>query len=103
HPEFRASAIDLDQESSAAQIDAFVRELALDTTETQVAFRGGDRFVARVRPRRLEELAAPEKTGAASGTPHRLETPHPGLLDRMEFRAFNRRRPADGEVEIPAG
>src|SRR5262249_41584393 len=92
HPEYRPSAIDLSAGSSADEIDAFVAELAADTAENQVALRDDARFVARVRRRRIEDVATPVHAEVGRTAPYRVEIARPGLLDRIEFRSFTRRR-----------
>jgi len=72
HPEFACLRVDLSASPSDREIDALVRELRATGDESQVALRGGDRYVARLvrwHPRRRGGRRA--ATGArdwASGT-----------------------------------
>ncbi|MEZ0364409.1 SDR family NAD(P)-dependent oxidoreductase [Mycobacterium sp. pUA109] len=48
HPELRCSRVDLSSDGDPAELGALVAELCADTPETDVALRGGERYVARL-------------------------------------------------------
>ncbi|BAZ50018.1 beta-ketoacyl synthase [Nostoc sp. NIES-4103] len=48
HPEFRCSRLDLDLSAAQNQVSNLLTELLADDIEDQVAYRGGDRYVARL-------------------------------------------------------
>jgi hypothetical protein len=89
HPELRASVIDLDP-AGAAVGARIAREVLSDGAEREVAYRGGERRVARlVRTRATAADAAEE-----------LVLVRPGSPDGLQFRPLSRRPPGRGEVEI---
>ena len=51
HAELGCTRIDLDPESSDAEIVALAEEFSLPSDEREVAFRKGTRYVARLVPR----------------------------------------------------
>jgi hypothetical protein len=109
HPELRVALVDLDARGDAAASALHLhRELAADSDEDQLAFRGGERLAARlvhapgVAARRAEagtSGAEPPRVRAA-GRPLRLEIRRPGVLDRLALRPCARRPPGPGEIEI---
>ena len=96
HPELRCSRVDLALEGQPEDLDAFVQELLADASDTDVAFRGARRYVARLSP----FVAEPEAAQPATGTAFRMEYSRPGVLDDIDTRAVARRSPVPGEVEI---
>ncbi|UMB69462.1 type I polyketide synthase [Mycobacterium paraterrae] len=96
HPELRCSRIDLPVDEKPESIAAFVDELLADADDTDLAFRGARRYVARLTPFDAEPPAASRAPGAA----FRMEYPRPGVLDDIDTRAIVRRAPGVGEVEI---
>lgn len=55
HPELACVRIDLDPAGSPEEISTLVREVTSSDVEDQVAHRGGDRLVPRLRRHRLED------------------------------------------------
>lgn len=99
HPELFCTRIDLDRERerTANEADQLAEEICFAGREDQVALRGPDRWVARLRPAhqaKASELRVPR------GEPHRLEIVSRGQLDAVELRAVPRVAPGPGEVEI---
>ena len=84
HPDQRCTRIELENPSDA---DRLWEEIAQGRGEDQVAFRDGQRFVARL-------------ARADSTEPGRLEITYRGTLENLVFRPVTRRAPANGEVEI---
>ena len=97
HPELRCTRIDLDPAENDAEVGMLLDEFAQDEAECQVAFRGGERRVARlVASETLSQMSAKtEQTG-----PMRLAITSHGTLDGLAFERAERRQPERGEVEI---
>ncbi|HLJ19181.1 MAG TPA: beta-ketoacyl synthase N-terminal-like domain-containing protein, partial [Stellaceae bacterium] len=94
HPELRPGCIDLPAETTPQDLTTLAAELLASTEESQVAFRSGERYVARlVRHRQAVRLARP------SG-PFRLQLSSYGSPDRLKLVPLERRKPGPGEVEI---
>jgi thioester reductase-like protein len=89
-PELQCSLIDLG--SDADILEALERESASDDGETQVAWRGGRRFVARLV--RVSGRALPTSEN------YELKTSGTGTFDSLELVESEREAPAPGEVEI---
>lgn len=98
HPELRCLRIDLDPAQPAAHPAPLLRdELLANDREDQVAYRSGQRYVAR--------LVALDKTSGnqlrvPEGAAHRLEIIQRGELENVELRSMTRQAPGPGEVEI---
>ncbi|MBF6245647.1 SDR family NAD(P)-dependent oxidoreductase [Nocardia elegans] len=96
-PQLRCTRIELADSSDTREVDALWRELWADDIETEVAVRGGDRFVARIRrttPPRPGARAARTEDGYA------LVQTTPGLLDGLQLWERQRAAPAANEVEL---
>ncbi|MCC6356328.1 MAG: SDR family NAD(P)-dependent oxidoreductase [Verrucomicrobiae bacterium] len=96
HPELHPTLIDLDPRDPTPA-DTLCGELLASDREDQVAHRGADRFVARLRrlPRGDSgELKVP------AGEAYRLDITSRGQLDHVALRPVFRRQPGPGEVEI---
>jgi acyl transferase domain-containing protein/surfactin synthase thioesterase subunit len=91
HPELRCSLVDL--ESSASALSALAEELMAGGDENQVAWREGQRHVARL-------VRAPAKAALPTAENHRLTTRHKGALDSLVLVEAPRLAPAPGELEI---
>src|SRR5262249_7036925 len=92
-PALKGICVDLPPRPAAADIDAPLDELSAPPGRTQVAFRPGERFVARLprhRDTRLPEVAAP----------FRLQLAEFGSPDQLRLVPLTRRGPGPGEVEI---
>jgi len=91
HPALRCTLLDLHAEAPVAEI--LLRELAAADGESQVAWRGAHRHVARL------VHAPPCPVAPVSGN-YRLEANQKGTLDGLAPVAVPRIPPAPGEVEI---
>ncbi len=91
HPELGCTLVDV--ESSGSVSEALSREVASGDEETQVAWRGGRRHVARLV--RASEVASFPGRGH-----YELRSRRPGTLDSLTLVAARRRAPGAGEVEI---
>jgi len=105
HPEFQCTRLDLSGSPGDAEIEALLNEIQSQAAETQVALRGGARYVARMVRWTPEAEAAPaaeadaESIAVSSDAPCRAVC-QPGVLDSVRFEAAPRRAPAPGEIEI---
>jgi acyl transferase domain-containing protein/acyl carrier protein len=99
HAELGCTRIDLDPEVGAEELAALSEELSLPSTEREVAFRKGTRYVARLVPRAPKLL-----NGALLEIPDadsfRLDISRPGNLENLVLRKTSRPEPQPGEVEI---
>jgi acyl transferase domain-containing protein len=98
-PQWQCTTVDLDPGAPLDTVDRLVAELRGGGDETQVAYRGDARHVARlVRRGRAHvtdrSLPIPDGEGFQLGTSAR------GVLDNLRFEARERREPGAGEVEI---
>lgn len=91
-PNWRIMRVDLDPHAS--NLDTLVSELAGDSADDQIAYRNGQRYVARLN--RLEIVAH----DTYDDRPVRLEIPASHVLDDLAFRPSVRRAPGAGEVEL---
>ena len=96
HPELRCSRVDLPLEEQPENLEPLVDELLANASDTDVAFRGRRRYVARLAPFVAESQTARPEAGSA----FRMEYSRPGVLDDIDTRVVARRSPAFGEVEI---
>ncbi|WP_081635440.1 type I polyketide synthase [Nocardia sp. BMG111209] len=96
-PELRCTRIDLGSATDDRELTALGRELCSDDAETEVALRGGHRFVARVRP---APEPAPGRRPAQPGEGFAVRQHTPGLLEDLELGQTERGVPGDTEVEI---
>jgi phthiocerol/phenolphthiocerol synthesis type-I polyketide synthase C len=96
HPELGCRWVDLGPKLDDA--DRLVAELLADGSEERVAYRGGERLVARLvrRPTPTPPPAEPRRLAA----PYGVVSTGPGLLDNLRPQPLARRAPARGEAEI---
>ena len=99
HPELRCVCVDLPPSTHEAEVDALAAELAEPGLESQVAWRNGERRVARLA--RVPRTSA-RAVGAGTGEAWRLVPESPGALDQFRREPFKRRLPGPGEIEIAA-
>ncbi len=103
-PNMPCAVIDLSATVSAVEIDALVGDLLStrrDRDESEIAIRGGDRYVRQWVPidRETAELAASTEEAGCGGA-YRAEVGDPGMLDKIVFRRLPCCEPGDDEVEI---
>jgi acyl transferase domain-containing protein/acyl carrier protein len=100
HPGLRCRMIDLDTLGGVdVSATAVIGELAGETAEPQVAFRGPLRRVARLVHRTVDAGAPAARLGQP-GEPYRFEIGTTGTIDAIRPRAIERRGPGPGEVEV---
>jgi myxalamid-type polyketide synthase MxaB len=95
HPDIPCTAIDIDPRSPDANVEALCAEILGPDSETQVAFRDGLRYAARLVPGEWQATG-----DAVDGTPLALEITERGTLDTLSLVATSRRPPGDREVEV---
>jgi acyl transferase domain-containing protein len=90
HPEIQCTCIDLARDFGESDVNALAAGLLQPDGESELAFRGGTRYVARLEPVRL---------GAEE--PRRLEIRTRGSIDNLEtVRLTARTEPGRGEIEV---
>ncbi len=93
----RSTCLDLDPRGAGAPWSAVIDELLADDDEQQIAYRGGERFVARLKPwadvRDTKGLLVPQ--GA-----HRLQITARGSLEQLAIQAADAPPPGPGEVRL---
>jgi NADPH:quinone reductase-like Zn-dependent oxidoreductase/acyl carrier protein len=95
HSDIPCTSIDLDPRSPVADVDRLCAEILGPDSESQLAFRDGLRYAAR--------LVAGEwqaDSDAADGKPLALEITERGTLDTLSLVETSRRPPGEGEVEV---
>ncbi|WP_414581134.1 SDR family NAD(P)-dependent oxidoreductase [Scytonema sp. PCC 10023] len=98
-PKFQCTRVDLGCGKTPEEIESLEAELWLDHGEDEIALRGAARYVHRLMPVSLKDIATVEKKQVSS-QPFRLEISKPGILDNLTLRAISRPLPGLGEVEI---
>jgi acyl transferase domain-containing protein/thioesterase domain-containing protein/nucleoside-diphosphate-sugar epimerase len=106
-PEWRPRIIDLDLVDGASEAEDAAARLAAEftapDTADEIAYRGGQRYVARLEraPSLLENSSAADK-GALSvpQRPFQLRITQAGSLDALRLAPVEREPPAEGQVEI---
>ena len=100
HAELRCTKIDLSNESSQEEIQSLSEELRLNGNEYEIALRGSDRYVTRMRRYLPEASSETETTEPVKDQPFRLEVSKAGTLDALQLREVSRTAPRAGEIEI---
>ncbi len=103
HPELGCTRIDLDACDRHDEADQLAEEIWSGQNEDQVAYRGGERRVARLRPLDHVEagsLQVPRDPEYRVPRPYRLEITSRGQLDNVALQPANRQPPGPGQVEI---
>jgi acyl transferase domain-containing protein/short-subunit dehydrogenase len=90
YPEWHPVLIDVDPDRQVDTLE-LLGEILSDEVEEQLAFRNGKRFVARFRPRRVDESLE---------DPLRLAISSRGVLDNLRVERAERRSVPPGSVEI---
>nr|AXN93621.1 PuwB [Symplocastrum muelleri NIVA-CYA 644] len=94
HPELNCVRVDLDPNAVGNEAQALFEEIFADDGEDQIAFRDGDRYVARLIPYQKNQNFVIENQ------PYRLEISDRGTLENLTLQPTARRQPGAGEVEI---
>ncbi|MEQ8790735.1 MAG: amino acid adenylation domain-containing protein [Pirellulaceae bacterium] len=106
HPELRTRLIDLDPAQPtgsqvAGNVDRLIAELAAEADEDQVAYRDGQRLVARLAAT-PDAIARDDNAGmnVPDEGPFRIRLGKPGSIDSLRVESFRREPPEAGQVEI---
>jgi myxalamid-type polyketide synthase MxaB len=92
-PALECTCVDLPTQPTNQDLDALLSELSIPSGETQVAYRSGQRSVARLV--RHRDIRTPGPAG-----PVRLQLAGYGSPDQLRLVLLSRRNPGPGEVEI---
>ena len=97
YPQLRATQIDVDSDIDTEQL---VSEFLSGSDDDEIAWRGGRRYAARLRPSplRADERRIAMLDNEIDGM--RLEVRTPGDLETVELVAFDRRPPGPGQIEV---
>jgi acyl transferase domain-containing protein/NADPH:quinone reductase-like Zn-dependent oxidoreductase len=98
HPELQCMRVDLDPNSFGRDLGQLIAELEAGSTGDQVAFRDGERFVARLECAHIEPRSEAPKVSSAQAL--QLKTARPGSLEYLQLRPVDRAAPGAGDVEI---
>ena len=101
HPEFGVRLVDLGPLSSDLGLTSgsLLAELAADADENQLAWRGADRFVARLKP--MTEVTS--NTDGMSVPPEgdiRLRLTTAGSFDDLRYERYSPPEPGEGQMAI---
>ena len=91
HPELCCTHIDWDAQTP---VEAILTELTTATDESQIAYRKGQRYGARLERSELRQQLPSADTG------RQLQIPQRGTLEALTWQAVPRKVPQPGEVEI---
>lgn len=103
HPELNCRMIDLDIGlSSDDAATLLLHEADSDATERQIAYRGTQRFVARLEKVALSESGSEDRVGKLSvpSPPYRLELREPGSFDSLEYATTSLPLPRHDQVQL---
>lgn len=96
YPNWKCTCVDLDPGQGDNPVQALLREISTQDDENQVAWRGAERYVARLKhyqPKTNTLFIPPEGS-------FELITSAPGVLDNLHLHLITRQSPGRGEVEI---
>jgi len=96
HPQWQCCNVDLDAGEVRSPCAPLLTELNQPTTG-QIAYRRGDRYMARL----IRSTERPPR--ALPDAPYRLQLSELGVLDNLHLATGDRPAPAPGEVEIAVG
>ncbi len=95
HPELGCALVDVEGGDPDGAAGAVVGEILAGEDETQVAYRGGKRYLAR-----LTKVSGGSRLQAPEAESYRLETKKKGELDQLWLAPTPRQPVGPGEVEI---
>jgi thioester reductase-like protein len=99
HPDLRCRSIDLDA-AGGDDTAILLNEVLHADAEAEIAWRGEARYAHRLVHGSLDQLAQSSTSTLNAEQCFRLESAKPGSLDKLVFRAKERRAPGPNEVEI---
>jgi myxalamid-type polyketide synthase MxaB len=92
-PALKCVCVDLPEQPTPLDVELLLSELQAPSVETQLAYRSGERFVARLVRHRDDR--PPQTRG-----PFRLQLAEYGSPEQLRLVPMTRRNPGPGEVEI---
>ncbi len=95
HPKLNCIRIDLDETPPRNEVNELFAEIWHPQQEDQIAFKGGNRTVAR-----LVKSSFNQKSTEVSPISNRLVIPNRGTLDNLQWQPISRSVPDFGQVEI---
>ncbi len=95
----RCRLIDLPADFSTGDLSALATELLTTVPEEEIALRGDQRYVRRLRRLAQAELV-PTMRDSAPGDRFRAEIGTPGMLESVRMASVGRVEPGPGQVEI---
>ncbi|MFB7666718.1 SDR family NAD(P)-dependent oxidoreductase [Kitasatospora sp. NPDC056138] len=99
HPELQVCCVDIDTDTTAEQLAAALRSTG---SADEIAVRGGDTYVARLKVAPLQEDERKVRPIRFGHDRFALGWRHAGDLGSLELVASERRGPGPGEIEIQA-
>jgi 8-amino-7-oxononanoate synthase/malonyl CoA-acyl carrier protein transacylase len=98
HSELNCVRIDLDPDLDANDLTALATDLCFPSAEDQIAYRQGDRYVARL----MSHIVAtpPDRLARPGNLPFQLKMSDYGILDNLTLLPLSRTAPKAGEIEI---
>jgi acyl transferase domain-containing protein/acyl carrier protein len=109
YPQWWGGLVDLDVHTELDEIRMFIDQMLAPDGEDQIAYRQGQRYVARLKPLHSPEMVAPSQPPAinvpgVSSKPsqmsHELVITEEGVLDKFTIQSTDREVPGPGEVEV---
>lgn len=100
HSNFHCVRVDMDPWPEEDETDLLFNEIRASRNETQVAFRSGKRYAARLTRSRFSGGDAADHLELPDMLPFRLDVDSPGSLDSLVLRPMARVEPGPGEVEV---
>ncbi len=112
HPDWRCTCVDLDPYTDQINPKALLAEILANTNDDRIAWRGEERFVARLlrlddsgskivdRGSLIVDREALSTNHESRSTNLQLHITQRGILDNLQWQPATRRVPQAGEVEI---
>ena len=98
HPDWPCVCVDLDPDAAAHDLPALLAMLDYPDSEDQMAYRQGERYVARLQ--RYQSEPQSQQQSLATIASYRLTMSNYGVLDNLTLAPAPRRAPEPGEVEV---
>lgn len=100
YPQFRGVLLDLDPNPASNPVASLVETLTSMDAENQIAYRQGQRYVARLQRSQPDAKPTEHQLLAPIGVPFQLKISEYGLLENLKLVACERVLPGPDEVEI---
>jgi acyl transferase domain-containing protein/NADPH:quinone reductase-like Zn-dependent oxidoreductase/acyl carrier protein/NADP-dependent 3-hydroxy acid dehydrogenase YdfG len=100
HPEIPFSIVDLSARPEAEELSLLAADCVSGGKESEVALRGGSRFVHRLEAMQFGHLVEGRERPLRDGETFQLDYARTGVLDGLVLRAGAASAPGPGQVEI---